>query len=62
MLNYNDVYVLEIDGSHWEGRKEKLLQILNNYKDISERESAEFNFIFLPLRDYNKLRYLNSLS
>lgn len=62
MLSYNEVYVLEIDGGHWEGRKEELLQILNNYKEASERESTDFNFIFLPFKDYSKLRYLNSLS
>lgn len=60
MLNYNDVYVLEINKGHWEGRKEELLQMLNNYKEVSEREGTNYNFIFLPLEDYNKLRYLNS--
>ena len=60
MLSYNDVYVLEIDGSHWEGRKEELLQILNDYKTLCDKENTEFNFIFLPLKDYNKLRYLNN--
>lgn len=63
MLNYNEVYVLKINGSHWKGRKEELLQILNDYKTTSEREGVDFEFMFLQLKDYDKLRhlYLNDL-
>lgn len=55
MLKYNEVYVLEINQAHWEGRKEELLQILNDYKIVSERANEDYSFIFLPLKDYSKL-------
>lgn len=61
MLNYNDVYVLEINNAHWEGEKGQLLEILNNYEEALEITGEDYNFIFLPLKDYNKLRYLNNL-
>ena len=61
MLDYNDVYVLEISNAHWEGGKEQLLEILNNYEEALEITGEDYNFIFLPLKDYNKLRYLNNL-
>ena len=61
MLNYNDVYVLEINNAHWEGGKGQLLEILNNYEEELGITGEDYNFIFLPLKDYNKLRYLNNL-
>lgn len=61
MLNYNDVYVLEINNAHWEGGKGQLLEILNNYEEALGITGEDYNFIFLPLKDYNKLRYLNNL-
>ena len=61
MLDYNDVYVLEINNAHWEGGKGQLLEILNNYEEELGITGEDYNFIFLPLKDYNKLRYLNNL-
>ena len=61
MLNYNDGYVLEINNAHWEGGKGQLLEILNNYEEALEITDEDYDFIFLPLKDYNKLRYLNNL-
>ena len=61
MLDYNDVYVLEINNAHWEGGKGQLLEILNNYEEALGITGEDYNFIFLPLKDYNKLRYLNNL-
>ncbi|WBF04103.1 hypothetical protein VL14_ORF158 [Staphylococcus phage vB_SauM_VL14] len=51
------LYVLEIDDAHWEGSKEELLQILNRYKEVSEKDKEDFNFIFLPVLQYKKLNY-----
>lgn len=49
--------MLEINDCHWEGSKEELLQILNGYKEASEKEEDDFNFIFLPMSNYRRLKY-----
>lgn len=52
---------MEINNAHWEGGKGQLLEILNNYEEALDITGEDYNFIFLPLKDYNKLRYLNNL-
>lgn len=42
-------YVLEIDGGHWEGEREELLQILNKYIGL---DGETHNIQFAPRNEY----------
>lgn len=51
-------FVLEIDGSHWEGTRHDLIRILNKYTGLVDSEEYPLNIRFMPIDQYKTMKYM----
>lgn len=50
-------FVLEIDGSHWEGTRKDLIRILNKYTGLVDSEEYPLNIRFMPFDQYKTMKH-----